>query len=236
MNDTVFIIGHKNPDLDSITSSIVLGYYKKLKGVNWISTRSGKIDEETRFVLDKFGFNVPELIKDISGKKVCLVDHCAISQSVNGLKDAEIIRQNFKDKLLNRKIDDEGYVSTHQHYGMGHPDGWPFPLWFQIRGMGWHFRSMNGLLRSWGTPITENTNDWIIEGAEKVKVDNLDGGLFIKFKKKDGYIISTKFPHVVKGISAPLIRIEWQAKGIPKDAKPYIEWTTEKEPEFSLAP
>ena len=148
-------------------------------------------------------------------------------------KDAETIQENFKTRLLKRRIDDKGYVATHQHYGMGHPDGWPFPLWFQIGGMGWHFRSMEGLLKSWGAPITENTNGWIIEDAEKVKVDNLDGGLFIKFKKKNGYIISPKFPRIVKGISAPLIRIEWQEKGIPKDAKPYIEWTTKSEPEFS---
>ena len=164
-------------------------------------------------------------------------------------KDAEIVRQNHKDGLLNRKMDDEGYVSTHQHYGMGHPDGWPFPLWYQIGGMGWHFRTMNGLLKSWGAPFTDNTNDWIIEGAEQVKIDPLNGGLFIKFKKKDGYIITPKFPHVVKGISAPLIRIEWQwrdavpsvlnsndkqgRRGRRPSSKPYIEWTTDKEPEFS---
>jgi len=91
MNDDVFIIGHKNPDLDSIASAIVLSYYKKLKGLNWIPTRSGEVDEETKFVLNKFGFKIPELITNISGKKVCLVDHCSIPQTVNGFENAEIV-------------------------------------------------------------------------------------------------------------------------------------------------
>ena len=34
----------------------------------------------------------------------------------------------------------EGYVHTQQHDGPAHAEGWPFPLWMQAGGIGWHFR------------------------------------------------------------------------------------------------
>jgi hypothetical protein len=50
------------------------------------------------------------------------------------------IRERWRAALLGRNIDDEGYVSTHQHASIAHQDGWPFPFWQQGRhGWGWHF-------------------------------------------------------------------------------------------------
>src|SRR5688572_22331607 len=49
------------------------------------------------------------------------------------------MRERWARALSSRHIDAEGYVSTHQHDGTGHAEGWPFPLWHQGKGMGWHF-------------------------------------------------------------------------------------------------
>ncbi len=59
------------------------------------------------------------------------------------------IRKEYRDALLKQPIDKEGYVSTIQHRGMGHVDGWPFPLWTQAGGlgMGWHFTKLDSHIK-----------------------------------------------------------------------------------------
>ena len=51
MNKT-FIFGHKNPDTDSITSSLVMAdFEEQLGNDNVISCRLGNINKETEYVL-----------------------------------------------------------------------------------------------------------------------------------------------------------------------------------------
>jgi len=38
----------------------------------------------------------------------------------------------------------------------GHPEGWPFPLWTQSAGIGWHFVKDN----VYGFPITIDVQNW----------------------------------------------------------------------------
>ena len=49
-------------------------------------------------------------------------------------------RLRWAAALAGRGMNDEGYVHTHQHDGLAHAEGWPFPLWTQAGGIGWHFR------------------------------------------------------------------------------------------------
>ena len=55
----IYVTGHKNPDTDSIVSSIAYANYKKLKGVEAIASRIGPVDSATEFLLNKFGFDDP---------------------------------------------------------------------------------------------------------------------------------------------------------------------------------
>ena len=50
------------------------------------------------------------------------------------------MRRRWAAALAGRGINAEGYVHTHQHDGPAHAEGWPFPLWTQAGGIGWHFR------------------------------------------------------------------------------------------------
>ena len=47
------------------------------------------------------------------------------------------IRRRWAEALASRGINEEGYVHTHQHDGLAHAEGWPFPLWTQASGIGW---------------------------------------------------------------------------------------------------
>lgn len=58
----VWIIGHRNPDTDSVCSAIAYAYLKRQLGLNAQPARAGKLNEETRYVLDRFGFEEPRLI------------------------------------------------------------------------------------------------------------------------------------------------------------------------------
>lgn len=61
----IYTIGHRNPDTDSICSAIGYAYFKQQQGENVIAARAGKINEETKFALEKFGMAAPQLIVDL---------------------------------------------------------------------------------------------------------------------------------------------------------------------------
>ncbi len=65
-NRPVIVIGHKNPDTDSVCSAISYAYLKsQLSQDLYVPMRAGHINQETRYVLDRFGFEAPEYIKDV---------------------------------------------------------------------------------------------------------------------------------------------------------------------------
>ena len=63
--DEVFVIGHKNPDTDSICSAIAYADLKNQSENKYIPKRAGNINKETEFVLNYFDVEVPELIKNV---------------------------------------------------------------------------------------------------------------------------------------------------------------------------
>lgn len=64
--NTVYVVGHINPDTDSISSSIAYAYLKeKLTGDQFAPMRAGEVNQETAFVLNYFGVNEPELINNV---------------------------------------------------------------------------------------------------------------------------------------------------------------------------
>ena len=52
MENIKYIFGHKNPDTDSITSSLVMANFEKAQGREAKACRLGKVNKETQFVLD----------------------------------------------------------------------------------------------------------------------------------------------------------------------------------------
>ena len=92
MNKT-FIFGHKNPDTDSITSSLVMENFEKALGNDAIACRLGKVNKETQYVLNYLGISAPELLENLeTGSNVILVDHANYDESINNLKDMNIIK------------------------------------------------------------------------------------------------------------------------------------------------
>ncbi len=64
----VFVIGHKNPDCDSVCAAIAYAYFKNRmdKRYRYIPARAGELNSETRFVLDRFGIEYPMEIESLT--------------------------------------------------------------------------------------------------------------------------------------------------------------------------
>ena len=90
-NSQIFVIGHKNPDTDSICSAIVYAKIRQKQGNNFVAARTGKINKETEFILNCFKVDVPFLLDNAAGKKLILVDHNEKDQMVDGGQEAEIL-------------------------------------------------------------------------------------------------------------------------------------------------
>lgn len=67
----ILILGHKNPDTDSICSAIAYAnlkneIVKKENGTeNYVPMRAGQISNETKFVLERFEKDIPDYISDV---------------------------------------------------------------------------------------------------------------------------------------------------------------------------
>ena len=65
-NKKVYVVGHKNPDTDSICTAIAYANLKtKITGETYEPRRAGQLNEETQYVLEHFGVKVPTLLSDL---------------------------------------------------------------------------------------------------------------------------------------------------------------------------
>lgn len=66
-NSSITVVGHKNPDTDSICSAIAYADLKnQIDDNQYIPKRAGKINNETAFVLNYFKADIPELVEDVN--------------------------------------------------------------------------------------------------------------------------------------------------------------------------
>ncbi len=61
----IYIIGHRNPDTDSICSAIGYAHLKQALGENVVAARAGKINAETKYALEHFHMQQPLLLSDL---------------------------------------------------------------------------------------------------------------------------------------------------------------------------
>ena len=66
LNRKTMVIGHRNPDTDSICSAICYANLKQaVTGEEYMPARAGHVSGETQFVLDYFGAEEPQLVEDV---------------------------------------------------------------------------------------------------------------------------------------------------------------------------
>ncbi|MDD2462674.1 MAG: manganese-dependent inorganic pyrophosphatase [Desulfobulbus sp.] len=88
---SVYVIGHKSPDTDSVTSAIAYAELMKAKGEDYVAAVASKLNPESETVLKNFGFATPEILTDATGKKIALVDHSDLAQAPDNLSAGEVV-------------------------------------------------------------------------------------------------------------------------------------------------
>lgn len=98
--EKTIVIGHKNPDTDSICSAICYANLKtQVTGKRYVPGRAGHINEETQYVLKYFGVQAPELVsnvktqvKDIEIREMKGVDrYISLKKAWNLMQDANVV-------------------------------------------------------------------------------------------------------------------------------------------------
>ncbi|UYM18322.1 manganese-dependent inorganic pyrophosphatase [Endozoicomonas euniceicola] len=86
------VVGHSNPDSDSICSSLVAAEWLKMsRGLEAVAVAQGEITGETAFILNEAGVTAPALCGSVEGEKVWLVDFTDLGQGPEGLDKADIM-------------------------------------------------------------------------------------------------------------------------------------------------
>ncbi len=110
----ILVFGHKNPDTDATMSAIAMANIEnKMMGDNAVACRLGDLNKETKYALDYFKQEAPELLEKIEeGQEVILVDHNEFGQSVDGIENAKIIRVVDHHKIGDFKTSEPLYYTA----------------------------------------------------------------------------------------------------------------------------
>ena len=92
MADTIYVVGHKSPDTDSVASAIAYANLKNALGMKEVvPAAAGDINSETKFLLEYFKVPAPEKLTNATDKKLILVDHNEMAQAVDKLNTDNIV-------------------------------------------------------------------------------------------------------------------------------------------------
>ncbi|MXV61129.1 manganese-dependent inorganic pyrophosphatase [Natronorubrum sp. JWXQ-INN-674] len=91
MSNAIHVIGHQQPDTDTVCSAIAYARLKQAQETDAVPARAGALNPETKFVLDRWDVEAPALLEDATDDRLILVDHNEYSQTVPGAREAEII-------------------------------------------------------------------------------------------------------------------------------------------------
>ncbi|MBW2472360.1 MAG: manganese-dependent inorganic pyrophosphatase [Deltaproteobacteria bacterium] len=91
---SVSVVGHSNPDTDSVTAAIAFANYLKSTGTDakaCMQISAANLNPESKVVLEKFNLTAPEELNDAAGKDIALVDFSDIAQAPANIGDANLV-------------------------------------------------------------------------------------------------------------------------------------------------
>lgn len=90
----ILVVGHANPDTDSVTSAIAYAALLNAQGMEakaCMQIAAKDLNPESTTVLKRFGLTAPELLSDAAGKEIALVDFSDIAQGPANLTAATLV-------------------------------------------------------------------------------------------------------------------------------------------------
>ena len=100
-SEKIYITGHRHPDSDSIVSAIAYTELKKRKGFDAVACRLGALNPETKYLLERFGFDEPMLFEDARSTlaEIALDPPITISSTTTIQEALEIMKTQNKQSL-----------------------------------------------------------------------------------------------------------------------------------------
>lgn len=102
MKEKVYVTGHKNPDTDSICAAISYAELKnKIGEIHAIPIRIGELNQETRFVLERWGFEAPPFISTLKQtvKDLELDEAFTVTKNISINKAARFLQEQAMQTL-----------------------------------------------------------------------------------------------------------------------------------------
>ena len=88
---TIHVIGHKSPDSDTVCSAIAYARLLNMLGYDAVPNITEKVNNETAYILEQAGVEMPEILESAAGETVFMVDHSEYIQAANDMEDAHVI-------------------------------------------------------------------------------------------------------------------------------------------------
>ena len=107
---SILVFGHKNPDTDTICSAIAYAELKNKLGKDVKAVRLGEINEETKYALNYFKVEKPELMENVAGREIILVDHNERTQTADGFEEAKVLELIDHHRISNFNVDEPLYA------------------------------------------------------------------------------------------------------------------------------
>ena len=107
---SILVFGHKNPDTDTICSAIAYAELKNKLGKDVKAVRLGEVNEETKYALNYFKVEKPELVENVAGTEIILVDHNERTQTADGFEEAKVLELIDHHRISNFNVDEPLYA------------------------------------------------------------------------------------------------------------------------------
>ena len=89
---TTYVIGHKSPDTDAVCSAITYAYLMRALGYRCEARVAGKLNNETKMVLNRFGIEIPKVLDNAEGERIIMTDHSELQHAISGMDKAKILQ------------------------------------------------------------------------------------------------------------------------------------------------
>jgi len=137
--------------------------------------------------------------------------------------------ERWRRDLEHTIVDEEGYVSSMMHISASHPLGWPIPPgYWSDRSAAWYFGFGHTAPPPYRYSKLSDFKQWSLVGA---KVAGL-GPMGQQIELTGAQATALAPAREITAAQAPFLLLVWRCLNM-EEARPYIEWTTDTQPDFS---
>ncbi len=109
-DNKIYVTGHLNPHADSITAAIGYASYLRAQGKDAVPCRLGQLNDESRYLLERFGFEAPQLLETAKVRmdEIDLEEPISIRPDTTIWEAVQLMREKKRESFC--VTDDDGKI------------------------------------------------------------------------------------------------------------------------------